>query len=170
MYLARPCQYGAMRHCEQKYWTVARYAPEILEAIGDAIDQLKRKTGATHLVLVGYSGGGAIAVLEAARRDDVSRIITIAANLDLGFWTSHYGLSPLSQSLDPAFVAKAVSNIPQTHYTGEKDDTVGTNVVKSFVSKMPEGSPVQVIEIPNFTHNCCWEFINPLLFTENDKK
>jgi pimeloyl-ACP methyl ester carboxylesterase len=63
---------------------------------------LKQRSGSTRLTLVGYSGGGTIAVLLAARRSDVAEVITVAANLDVGYWTQRDGLSPLTGSLDPA--------------------------------------------------------------------
>ncbi|MGI4938723.1 MAG: hypothetical protein ACRYF5_18555 [Janthinobacterium lividum] len=60
-YLARPCQYTMPAHghgCNQAYWTSARYAEPVIEALDLAIDDLKRRAGAVRIVLVGYSGGG----------------------------------------------------------------------------------------------------------------
>ena len=63
------------------------------------VDALKRDAGAAKVILVGYSGGGAIAVLLAARRLDVAGVITVSADLDLAYWTQRDGLAPLSGSL-----------------------------------------------------------------------
>jgi len=71
-WLGRPCQYVTSPRCTSAYWTDRLYSPEILDGIDAAIDQLKNHAHAGELVLVGYSGGGAIAVLLAARRHDAA--------------------------------------------------------------------------------------------------
>jgi pimeloyl-ACP methyl ester carboxylesterase len=117
-WLARPCQYGPRtRNCQSDYWTIARYSPEVIDSASAALDQLKAHTeGATRLVLVGYSGGGALAALLAERRHDVAALVTVAANLDLGSWVKSRGLTPLSRSLDPASDAAKLSDMPQVHF------------------------------------------------------
>jgi hypothetical protein len=158
-YVARPCQYtmklGA-RNCEPAYWTSRRYAPEVIESMGDAVDALKRDAGAKRVVLVGYSGGGAVAVLLAARRNDVVGVVTVSADLDLAFWTRRDGLSPLTGSLDPADVAAKVEKIPQVHFVGSDDDVVGPSVTLSYISHMTDRNHASVIEVPHFDHVCCW--------------
>lgn len=91
VYLARPCQYTAAEAsgCASRYWTEMRFAPEVIAATNQAIDQLKQKFSADQLVLVGYSGGGAVAALVAARRSDVVRLITVAGNLDQRAWATY---------------------------------------------------------------------------------
>lgn len=155
-WLGRPCQYVSSGGCSNAYWTNRRYAPDVLGSIGDAIDQMKNRTHADELILIGYSGGGAIAVLLAAQRRDVAGVVTVAANLDLAYWTQRDGLSPLSGSLDPAAVAGSLGAIPQAHFTGGRDDIVGTDVVRSYLRRLPPGTPARLIEIPGFTHSCCW--------------
>ena len=158
-YLARPCQYvtGAERHgCSVAYWTGRRYAPEVVAAAGAALDELKRRAGAGRLALVGYSGGGALAVLLAARRADVASVVTVVANLDLGEWVRRGRFTPLAGSLDPAADATAVAAIPQVHLTGGRDDVVGPEVVRAFLARMPGDAPARLVEIPGFTHFCCW--------------
>jgi len=55
-----------------------RFAPEVINSFSRAIDTLKEKSGAKYVELVGYSGGGAIAVLVAAGRSDVVGVRTVA--------------------------------------------------------------------------------------------
>ena len=158
-WIGRPCQYtfpGHGRNCRTAYWTTARYAPEVVESIGAAIDRLKGQAHADRLVLVGYSGGGALVVLLAAQRSDVVKVVTVAANLDLDYWTRRDGLTPLAGSLDPAVSAARLGAMPQVHFTGAKDRTVGTDVVRSYLAKLPVGTPVRLVEMPDFTHACCW--------------
>ena len=158
-WIGRPCQYTLPEHgrnCRVTYWTTHRYAPEVVDSLDAALDILKQRRGATRLALVGYSGGGALAVLLAARRPDVAKVVTVAANLDLDYWTRRDGLTPLSQSLDPAQVAESLGSMPQVHFTGAEDHTVGTDVVRSFLHRLPAGAPARLVEVPHYTHSCCW--------------
>lgn len=158
-WIGRPCQYTLPDHgraCATPYWTTSRYAPEVVDSVGRAIDLLKARTGAGHLMLVGYSGGGALAALLAAGRSDVSMLVTVVADLDLGYWTGRDGLAPLAGSLDPTDVAPKLGSMRQVHFTGGKDRTVGTDVVLSYMRRLPPGTPADLREIPDFTHACCW--------------
>ena len=69
------------KKCSQIYWSSHRYSPEIIESVSRAITILKNNNNKT-IRLIGFSGGGAIAVLVAARRDDVGAIYTVAGNLN----------------------------------------------------------------------------------------
>ncbi len=159
-WVGRPCQYtlpDRARNCATPYWTDRRYAPEVVDSIGAALDQLKLRSGASRLVLIGYSGGGAIATILAARRNDVVRLVTVAANLDIAYWTEHQGLAPLTGSLDPARdAAPLLGTVEQLHFAGAEDRTVGADVVRSFISRLPPGSPARLIEVPHYSHSCCW--------------
>jgi pimeloyl-ACP methyl ester carboxylesterase len=166
-YLARPCQYvmpDRARNCREAYWTGARFAPEAVEAAGIAIDRLKaRMTPGTRLILVGYSGGGALAALLAERRTDVAGLVTVAADLDLAAWTAGLGLTPLRGSLDPAIDAGALSHLPQVHFTGLEDKVVDGAVLRAFLTHLPEGAPVKTVEVAGQTHGCCWAAAWPTL-------
>ncbi|MDE1901196.1 MAG: alpha/beta hydrolase, partial [Alphaproteobacteria bacterium] len=118
-YLARPCQYESAREAacsDDTWWTSRRFAPEVVEAETTAVDAIKRLYKASHVVLVGYSGGGAIAALVAARRHDVTELVTVAGNLDTETWVKLHGVLPLSGSLNPADEWAALQNIPQRHF------------------------------------------------------
>jgi len=82
-YIARPCQYTDLeldRFCERAYWTDRRYAEEVVAALDQAIDQLVDQVNAPAVHLVGFSGGGGLVVLLAARRSDVASLRTVAGN------------------------------------------------------------------------------------------
>ncbi len=168
-WLGRPCQYVMSPECRAAYWTDRRYAPEIVDGISAAIDQLKARSHATRLVLVGYSGGGAIAALLAARRGDVARLVTVAGDLDLGYWTARQKLTPLSGSLDPADFAPALAGVPQVHFAGGKDEVVGTDVARAYLARLPASAPARLIEVPAFSHSCCWVRDWPQLFAQADQ-
>lgn len=158
VWLARPCQYPAPNApiCARRYWTNARYAPDVIAAMDAAVTQLKTTYGAAQLQLVGYSGGGAVATLVAARRHDVSRLITLAANLDTARWTQLLGLSPLDGSLNPADAAPALPFTVQWHYAGADDAVVPPAVAQSYADHYPVAQRPHVTVVPGFDHDCCW--------------
>ncbi len=137
-YLARPCQYVAVdsdRYCRRYYWTDGRFAESVIASMNAAIDQLLVASGARSAELVGFSGGGTVAVLIAARRHDVVNIRTVAAVLDIVAWTQQKHLGPLTGSLNPADFTDALMDIPQTHYTGAEDSIVNDGVARAFVGR-----------------------------------
>lgn len=167
VYLARPCQYIAKkdRHsCENKYWTKNRFGPEVIEASSNAITQLKQRFGAKRVELIGYSGGGAVATLVAARRHDVSKLITIAGNLDHVAWTQIHHISPLSGSLNPADEWQLLVDIPQVHFIGGQDDNISVDVVTSYLARYPEAKRPKLSIIESFNHTCCWVENWPALY------
>jgi predicted alpha/beta hydrolase family esterase len=157
-YLARPCQYVDLpsRGCSIKVWTNARFSPIVISSMSIAIDTLKKEFGAKELVLIGFSGGGAIAVLIASQRKDVAGIVTVAGNLDTEVWVSLNGLEPLTGSLNPASVDTQLKSMPQVHFIGGKDEVISKNVTESFLQKMGSPNQAKIIEIPNYGHVCCW--------------
>lgn len=160
VYLARPCQYvegDDRRGCEQKYWTSHRFAPEVIEASNIAVSQLKKRYAADKLRIIGYSGGGAVAALIAARRADVKQLITIAGNLDHAVWTKQHRLSPLYGSLNPADAWQQLQDVPQQHYVGELDTNINASVAQAFVSRFTADKQPIITMMPGFDHHCCWE-------------
>lgn len=157
-YLARPCQYVAasFRGCDERYWTQQRFAPEVIEASSLALDALKARYQARQLVLVGYSGGGAVAALVAARRTDVARLITVAGNLDHRAWTTLHRVLPLTGSLNPADVRAALQSLPQWHLAGAKDTVVPPSMALGFAQGFAVSQRPQVQVVPGNTHACCW--------------
>jgi len=156
-YLARPCQYlDVQSGCNPSLWTSARFSADTITATNQAADLLKQKFSAKHLRLIGYSGGGGIAALVAARRNDVSQLITIAGNLDHVVWTRHHKVSPLSHSLNPADEWRALQDIPQVHFIGEHDDIIGAFVAQSYASRFPQEHRPQIKTVKDTDHYCCW--------------
>ncbi len=171
VYLARPCQYtqgAAFKGCDNRYWGSHRFAPDVIEAMDHAVDGLKREHGATELVLVGYSGGAAVAALLAARRSDVAALVTVAGVLDTERWTRGQRVSPLHGSLNPRDVSEHLSHIPQWHFVGEKDAVVPAGVLVGFLDGLARSgvrnAPTPVVHsVPGFDHGCCWAAAWPQL-------
>ncbi len=159
-YLGRPCQYlGAQKskNCNERVWTNRRFAPEVVAASNLAIDQLKDHYQAQKVKLIGYSGGGAIALLAAAYRTDVVQVITIAGNLDTQAWVLHHRVSPLLGSLNPADFIEQLVNTPQIHFVGNRDEVVPISVAQSYVSKFPPHQRPKIQVVSDYAHVCCWD-------------
>lgn len=157
-YLGRPCQYtdAELYGCSRLYWTEMRFAPEVISATTQAIDTLKQRFGASRLILVGYSGGGAVAALVAARRKDIERLVTVAGNLDHRAWTSFHHISPLTGSLNPADEVDTLRNISQRHFAGGGDVNITPEIIQGFANRFPHRHRPMVTVIPEFDHHCCW--------------
>lgn len=158
-YIARPCQYvqaEAWRGCDSAYWTSMRFAPEVIAATNHVVEQLKQRSGAKQLVLVGYSGGGAVAALVAAQREDVVRLVTIAGNLDHVTWTTQHSVTPLKGSLNPVDAWAVLQRIPQLHLVGANDRIMPESIALAYRAHFPESAPIQLRVIPDYDHHCCW--------------
>jgi dienelactone hydrolase len=169
VYIARPCQYAdaaSAQHCDKVYWSSARYGRAVVQSVAAASDDAMARAGSQRLELVGYSGGGTVAALVAAQRDDVRRLVTVAANLDLAAWSSLHRLTPLSQSLDPLDFREKLRVLPQTHLAGADDDVVPPAVIRSYAAKLGAAAPVELRVMPGFTHECCWAEAWPGIIAE----
>ncbi len=141
------------KNCNRKYWTDARFAPEVVEAEAEAVRILMKQNNSPETILVGYSGGAMIAALIAVQNPDikVKKLITIAGLLDHETWTSYHQVPPLAKSLNLKDYQREFSKIPQIHFLAEKDTVV-----------LPQISPVkkQAVIIGGATHSSGWEKLN----------
>ncbi|MCT9826010.1 alpha/beta hydrolase family protein [Pseudomonas veronii] len=144
VYLARPCQYVTNEHCNPKAWTDQRFSPQVIADMSSALDAIKLRYPVTRIELVGYSGGGAVALLLAGQRDDVVSVQTLAGNIAVTAWTHLHGLTPLNGSLDPVNYANKLRAIPQRHMVGDQDTVVPHAVSSAYLSKL---SSTQCVEI-----------------------
>ncbi|WP_085783363.1 dienelactone hydrolase family protein [Candidatus Nucleicultrix amoebiphila] len=156
-YLSRPCQYIMSTKCEPSLWTDKRFSAEIIESYTGALDQLKKQIGAERLVLMGYSGGGTLALLLAAHRQDVDQVITFAGVLDTDAWVKHFDLSPLRGSLNPADFLMQLKSVKQTHFIGSEDDVVPSVVGMSYLKRFKKVSHIQSLTVPDLSHYRGWE-------------
>ena len=147
-YLARPCQYGGAGQspCSPRYWSSHRFAPEVVARLSQALDALKTATGVTSFELIGYSGGGALAVLLAARRHDVAALQTIAGNLDHAAWSTWHGVSPLSGSLNAAEALPQIARLPQTHWAGVQDQVVPPALTRVLLARYGLEGQLHIVE------------------------
>lgn len=159
VYLARPCQYleaYERQRCTPDHWSTGRFSEEVVAASDQAIEQLRVRANATGLNLIGYSGGGAVAALVAARRSDVLSLRTVAGNLDHAAFASYHGVTPLSKSLNPASYGAALANIPQLHFIGAADKIMPELIVEAFVRRLPTQRCVYITTVSSASHDQGW--------------
>jgi hypothetical protein len=156
IYLGRPCYFGLMDSpdCLPPIWTHRRYSEEVIASMQSALEQYLRGHTYQQVTLIGYSGGGVIAMLLAERIPHTQRIITISANLDIDAWARHHDYSSLSGSLNPATRPPLPPSITQIHFAGKHDENVPVAIIKSVAARQ-NNSAVRVME--KFDHICCWE-------------
>jgi hypothetical protein len=149
-YLARPCyeQQTMPTNCTPEFWIGGRYSETVVSTLIQAIEQIA-PTG--DIELVGYSGGGTLATLIAHRLTRVSRVLTLAANLDHDAWSQHHGSLPLTSSLNPIDDAPTL-NGRELHLFGADDTIAPAALAQVYFEK--HVAAVGVID--GFTHRCCW--------------
>jgi len=156
LYLARPGQYlssKVLAGLDPALWTTERYTAQTMACLSAALDAAKAAYGSDSLRLVGYSGGGALAVLLAAGRTDVVELVTVAANLDLAAWAELHVLALPPRWQNPADVAPAVAHIPQTHITGSDDANTPPWLCRWFLSRMGNASRARCLVLEGADHH-----------------
>lgn len=168
LYLGRPCYMGLFEDglCEQKYWTSARYSAEVVASMAAALARVVDQNSVSHVTLIGYSGGGSLAMLMASdslpiQIPSLDSVVTIAANLDVKAWVEQHGYLPLDESLDPAQAGYS-DTATFTHYIGANDKNVAAGQLVNFVAR--HGGRFNVLEAVD--HSCCWVQRWPALLQE----
>jgi pimeloyl-ACP methyl ester carboxylesterase len=159
VYLGRPCYFGLSHDqgCNPAYWTVRRFAPEVVASLAAALRSEVDLSQARSIELYAHSGGGTLAVLLANRVPAVTRVVTIGANLDTTAWCSLHHYTPLLGSLNPAREPGPPSRVRLLHLVGSDDTNTPPELVQSAASRTGASDAVRVIQ--GFTHNCCWQEI-----------
>jgi hypothetical protein len=151
--VGRPCYHGRIDACSAQLWTTARYSEAVVASMTGAIARLLERGSHASATLIGYSGGGALAVLVAERLEAVTAVVTIAANLDTAAWTARHGYTPLHGSLNPVDQIGTRAELRHLHLTGSADDNVSPDLHDAVRSRLPSAA-LRTVE--GFDHRCCW--------------
>lgn len=154
-YLARPCQFVTNEHCNPMVWTDQRFSLQAISEMSSALDDIKRRYSISNIELVGYSGGGAVALLLAAQRNDIVSVQTLAGNVAVTAWAQLHGLTPLNGSLDPVSYADKLGAIPQRHLVGDQDTVVPQAVASAYLSKFGSSQCVEIVTV-HASHRDGW--------------
>jgi len=161
--LGRPCYHGhyADAGCGPSLWTDARYSEVVVASMARALDAV-RPSGA-RVILIGHSGGGALAMLLAERVAGVDAVVTVAGNLDVAAWVRRHDYEPLWGSLDPGARTPLPARIRQIHFAGGRDSEVPPELVAAAARRQPGA---RFVMRPDFDHACCWAREWPELLTQ----
>lgn len=155
MFLGRPCYHGYSfsPQCHFKFWTSHRYSRQVVDSMTAALKILLTKYGFSQVSLIGFSGGGALALLIAPEIPEVKTVITVAANLNVDAWSRHHGYKPMQESLNPA--SQEISpHVRQIHIVGAKDEVVPPFIVESYLEMQNVKSTYMILD--DYDHFCCW--------------
>jgi hypothetical protein len=155
MYLGRPCYFLARSDsaCRPSVWTSQRYSASIVESLVRVVNRFVEDHAYRSVILIGYSGGGTLAVLMAPYIPSTVAVVTIGANLDVAAWSSWNGYLPLEGSLNPAAQAPLKPDVRQWHLVGGRDLIVPERVSRRYLDTL---HPDQTWRFPAFDHTCCW--------------
>jgi predicted esterase len=167
IYMARPCQFHdfANSPCDSAYWSNARFSEKVVDAINQALNQI---IASPHqkLNLFGYSGGAAIVVLLASRRNDVVSIRTVAGNLDHAYVNQIHKVDLMPESLNSIDVADMVSRLPQIHFIGVNDETITPQVAQRFIGEQKTAHCAVIVKV-DANHESGWVKMWPKLLKQS---
>jgi pimeloyl-ACP methyl ester carboxylesterase len=152
LYVGRPCYFGLAGDpgCRAQWWTDGRYSEAVVASMVAAV---RTAIPSGRITLVGYSGGGTLAMLMAPRLADVRAVITVAADLDVAAWAERHGYTPLTESLDPAKESALPETIRVVHLMGSRDAAVPPETVRSYLA---QHATEAMVRFDGFDHVCCW--------------
>ncbi len=169
VYVGRPCYHGFSQSlgCHPRWWTSGRYSERVVESLYSVLIQISKEYGTNEIVIFGYSGGGALAILLAKRLPKVQAIVTIAGNLDIDAWADYHSYSPLTESINPISRFPLREELIQIHVIGDRDKVIPPHLGK-FALKQQANS--KTIVIADADHQCCWETLWPSLLSRVNKE
>lgn len=157
IYLARPCQFVKPNGCTNALWTSRRFAPEVVDSLDNALSLIKSRYGNDQFELIGYSGGAALALLLAARRDDIGQVQTLAGNLSPRQWAQLQQLTPLTGSMEPLDQRRQLAEVPQRHLAGADDDIVPPQLMRSYMDTLGPATCLESAVLPKVSHTDGWQ-------------
>ncbi len=159
LYVTRPCYFETWNEsCLPGTWTSGRFSADVISSLAEAISAA---TDADRpLIVVGYSGGGALAILVASELERVDGVVTVAGLLDSDSWTDHHGFEPLSDSTNPASRSPDATRI---HLHGALDTVVPVELVREALTNA-ENAELRVFD--QYGHVCCWRENWPRIWRE----
>jgi len=152
--LGRPCYHDRARDpgCGPALWTSGRYSEPVVASMAAALERALETRPARPVVLVGYSGGGPLALLIADRVPVVQGVVTLAANLDLAAWTTLHRYRPLDGSLDP-LATRSLPRGCEIHIAATEDAIVPPTLIAAAADRRP--GAIFWVE-SDADHTCCW--------------
>lgn len=151
IYVSRPCQYIRNRECANPaVWGSERFHEEIVNEMKELVEYLAIKYRTPSLELIGYDGGGTMALILATKMP-VARVITIGGILDTAVYAAEQNAGPIN-GLNPGDLKDALSRVEQIHYVGGRDTETTRRMAERFVARLKNPRSATVKVIPGATH------------------
>lgn len=153
VYIGRPCHWLVSQPaCNPSLWTGGRYSAEVVSALCQGarliMGEVRRDVS-----LIGFSGGGALAVLLAHCLETTVNVVTINGNLSIDTWSRSRGFLPLTVSENPIDYGLPDRVSGRAYFVGLKDSVVPGSVSSTFAAR--HGG--EVIAFYGYGHSCCWQ-------------
>lgn len=160
VYVGRPCYFGlaADAPCTPLDWTLRRFSAPVVDSMASAV--MAAAAGAPSIEIYGHSGGGTLAVLLARRLSGVTRVVTLAGNLDPVAWNRLHGYTAFTDFVDPLADGPLPARVSQVHAVGARDRNVPPSLVEAAAHTL---GATDVRVIAGADHTCCWERTWPAL-------
>lgn len=154
LYIARPCQFVEDdKSCTEKYWTYERFSNDIIFSINDVLDNFPNQK----LELIGYSGGGGIAIYLTTIRNNIDSIRTIAGNIHHQAFNNYHKVPQFINSPNLKTAIFSAQNIPQIHFIGSDDEIVPKTIAQEYQKNQQNTACTKLMVVPNATHTDGWE-------------
>lgn len=161
--IGRPCYFQvADTRCLGNWWTHDRYHLDVVNSLLKVVEELA--TNHQELWLIGYSGGGALAVLIGNRLDRPVNVMTINANLDHQAWSRHHQYSPLSGSLNPTGDSAHNADMRELHWYAEDDQ----NVLPEWIQAYSKAKHAQCVPTTG-NHSDDWPQLWPVILERSEE-
>lgn len=157
IYLGRPCYFDTKdKKCSPIWWTHNRYSQTVVDSMLSVLKQFEQQYDG--FVVIGYSGGGTVAMLMSEHYKPIKMLVTLAGNLNPTEWTYENNFTALMGSLNPATRPSLDPKLIQLHYAGEDDDIIKADWIQTVAEKQ---SRAEFHILKETDHTCCWESFWP---------
>jgi pimeloyl-ACP methyl ester carboxylesterase len=131
------------------------YTPANIAAVGAAIDVLKKHFQPRRTIVVGHSGGAAIAgVLIGKNPGLIQGAILVSCPCDIARWRRERGRRPWTRSESPSsYLYKVPPSTTVVAITGENDDNTRPGVSQDYVAQLAKrGVPARFETVQGAGH------------------
>jgi len=136
--LGRPCHHGLVGPGCPEAGAGERFSEPVVASLAAATARLA--VGHEGVVVIGYSGGAALALALACRLPQARAVVTVAGVVDPARWARHHALPPLAAGQAPACG-------PELHLVGGADRIAPAELLSR---------PGEVRRYEANDHGCCW--------------